>query len=239
MSTITRSATRTQRASDSWGEVGPLALIAGIGFILGLIFINLATGQSISPLVWYITRSAAMTTYILLWLSVLTGLSLTTKLFGIAGDAGISLAIHRLSTDLALAGVAIHVLTIAVDPTVPIGLFGALVPMVSDVRQPWSDLGILSAWGLVGIALSFPARRWIGKARWRTLHYLTFGFWALALIHGIGAGTDRATIWVMTIYIITTLSIVFMMIYRVLLAQLGPGSHPRGERRVKTADTRR
>ncbi|MEZ4522139.1 MAG: response regulator transcription factor [Thermomicrobiales bacterium] len=107
-----------------------------------------------------------------------------------------------------------HVLAIALDPTVEMGMLGALVPMTSSIRQPWTDLGIVSAYGLIGIALSFAARRWIGNDRWRTLHYLTFGFWATALIHAIGAGTDTATLWAGAIYILSTSSVVFLLTFR-------------------------
>jgi methionine sulfoxide reductase heme-binding subunit len=239
MSASSRRNVRAERVPDTWAEIAPFALIGGVGFILGLILITLMTGQSISPLVWYITRSVGMTTYILLWLSVATGLSLTTKLFGPVSDAGTALQLHRLATDLALAGVAIHVLTVAIDPTVPIGMVGTLLPMVSNVRQPWSDFGVLSAWGLILIALSFPARRWIGKDRWRALHYLTFGFWLLALVHGVGTGTDTRTLWAGGIYVISAASVVFLTVYRVLQARVGTGSQRTGTKRVTALDTSR
>jgi predicted ferric reductase len=205
-------------ARNIWDYAGALAL-TGAALMIGIIVLSFAaTGISISPVIWYLARAAGMTTYVLLWLSVVTGLGLTTRLLGFIGDQGIVLQAHRLATDLALAGTALHVLAIAVDPTVPIGMLGALVPFVSSVRQPWTDLGILAAYGMAGITLSFAARRWIGRESWRMLHYLTFGFWLLALTHAAGAGTDSSRLWAASMYAGSAASVVFLLTFRILHA---------------------
>ena len=215
MSTSTANIARG-KPLEIWNVVGALAVLGGAAILAVLAMIATLTGLSISPVIWYIARASGLTTYLLLWLAVVTGLGLTTRQLGIVGDPGIIMQLHRLATDLAIAGIAIHVLSIAFDPTVEIGMLGVLVPMVSPVRQPWADLGILAAYGLIGIALSFTARRWIGKEGWRALHYLTFGFWAMALAHGIGAGTDTTTIWAVALYILTATSVIFLLTYRIL-----------------------
>lgn len=213
---ISTASGASARSFEIWDGTGALAVLGSAALLTGIVLIAGLTGLSISPVIWYIARAAGLTTYILLWLSVVTGLGLTTRLLGFIGDPGIILQLHRLTTDLAIAGTVIHLLSIALDPTVEIGMLGVLVPMVSPVRQPWADLGILAAYGLIGISLSFAARRWIGKERWRALHYLTFGFWAMALAHGIGAGTDTATIWGVALYILTSTTVIFLVTYRIL-----------------------
>ena len=201
---------------EIWDGVGAITILGGAGLLTGMVMIATLTGLSISPVIWYIARAAGLTTYLLLWLSVVTGLGLTTRMLGFIGNPGAIMQLHRLATDLAIAGTVIHLLSVALDPTVQIGMLGVLVPFVSPVRQPWADLGILAAYGLIGISLTFAARRWIGKERWRALHYLTFGFWALALAHGIGAGTDTTTIWAGALYILTSSTVIFLLTYRVL-----------------------
>ncbi len=226
------------RDHDPWDSAGAFALIGGVGLIVTIVLFTAASGLSVSPVIWYIARAAGMTTYLLLWLSVVTGLGLTTRLLGFVGDPGIIMQLHRLATDLAIAGVVLHVLAVAVDPTVQIGMLGALVPMVSSVRQPWTDLGILAAYGLIGIVLSFSARRWIGKERWRALHYLTFGFWALALAHAVGAGTDSGTLWAGAIYVLSASSVVFLLTYRLLLSRVTATGEGRPARnRLESVDS--
>ena len=36
----------------------------------------------------------------------------------------------------------------------------------------------------------------LGFRAWRGLHWLAYGCWPVALIHGLGTGTDRRTLWV-------------------------------------------
>jgi sulfoxide reductase heme-binding subunit YedZ len=63
---------------------------------------------------------------------------------------------------------------------------------------------------------SFAARRVIGYRAWRAMHWLSFPAWAMALAHGIGAGTDSASWGVQALYAVTAAVVVFMAIYRVL-----------------------
>lgn len=213
------TSTRTKPAagsSDLWEDAGALILLLSVGMLSGLVLIVALAGVSISPAIWYLARSAGMTSYLLLWLSVMTGLGLTTRLLGFIGDAGIVMQLHRLATDLAISATAIHLLAVALDPTVEIGMLGSLIPFMSDVRQPWTDVGILTAYGLVCVSLSFAARRWIGKDRWHALHYLTFALWATTLAHAIGGGTDSDTLWAALIYVASATTVVFLLTYHVL-----------------------
>jgi sulfoxide reductase heme-binding subunit YedZ len=237
MSTSTAKPDTTKKSWDPWESAGAIALVGGAGLLLALVLAATTTGLSVSPAIWYIARAAGMTTYLLLWLSVITGLGLTTRLLGFLGDQGIVMQLHRMAADLSIAGVAIHLLAVAVDPTVRIGMLGALVPMTSAVRQPWTDLGIVAAYGLVGITVSFAARRWIGKDRWRALHYLTFGFWALALLHAIGAGTDSGTLWAGAIYTLTATSVVFLLAYRIFQSRAPAPAPRRAARRLDAAES--
>ncbi len=233
------STSRTRRVSgkpaDIWDSAGALVALGGAAVLTGMVLIAALTGLSISPAIWYVARSSGLTTYLLLWLSVVTGIGLTARVFGSLGDPGIILQLHRFATDLAIAGTVLHILSVAFDPTVEIGMLGALVPFVSPVRQPWADLGIVTAYGLIGISLSFALRTWIGNKHWRALHYLTFGFWVTALAHGIGAGTDTGTVWAAAMYLLTATSVVLLLSYRILRRdQRAPAGRPASRPLIET-----
>ena len=147
-----------------------------------------ATGASLSPLTWYLARASGFTLYLLLWLSVVSGLGMTTRLLPSPGGPGGMWALHRITSDLSIILLVLHLVSLALDPSVALGILGVLVPFVSDVRQPWTDLGIVAGYGMIAVSASFSVRHLIGWRAWRWLHVGSLPLWLIALAHGIGPG---------------------------------------------------
>jgi sulfoxide reductase heme-binding subunit YedZ len=141
---------------------------------------------------------------------------MTTRLLPSPGGQGGMWALHRITTELAFILLALHLLSLAFDPTVALGILGVLVPFVSDVRQPWTDLGMIAGYGTLIIAASFSVRHLIGWRTWRVLHISSLPLWLIALLHGIGAGSDSGEIWAGAVYAITAGSVAFLVLYRLL-----------------------
>jgi hypothetical protein len=197
--------------------------------IAGLAVGAALTGASLSPLTWYLARASGFTLYLLLWFTVVSGLGMTTKLAVPSGRAGESWIIHRFTTELSFIALAMHLLSLALDPSVALGVLGVLVPFTSDVRQPWTDLGIVAAWGMIALTLSYGVRHYTGKHGWRILHYAAFPLWVIALLHGIGAGSDSRQFWAIGVYLLTSASVIFLSTYRLLrIGRRGAGAtqHP-------------
>jgi sulfoxide reductase heme-binding subunit YedZ len=201
-------------------ETGDLAGPAGIAMvaagILGFVAGSVLVGSSLSPLTWFLARASGFSLYLLFWLSVVSGLGLTTRLLGRNGGRALVWLGHRFTTELAFVFLALHVLALAFDPTAQLGAAGVLLPFQSDLRQPWTDIGILTAWGLIGITLSFSARRFIGQRGWRLLHYGAFPLWIMGLVHGLGSGSDTIQPWAIAIYLGTTVVVLALSLYRLL-----------------------
>ena len=220
----------TQLHSESENiPLAPVGLIVVSAAMLGLLAGTAAIGTSLSPLTWYLARASGLTLYALLWLSVVSGLAMTTKLPRMLAGGGKTWLTHQVTSDLAVVMLGLHMLSLALDPTVPLGILGVLVPFASDVRQPWTDLGILAAWGLLAIIGSLAIRGLLGRRGWAILHRLTFPLWAIALAHGIGAGSDSHAIWAAAFYGLTTAAVVYLATYRLLRLRMrgqGPVAMP-------------
>lgn len=218
---------RQRRASSGliW-SIGTMIVAAGFA---GMLAATVVTGAAWSPLTWYLARASGFSLYLLLWLSVVSGLGMTTKVLGWFGRNGENWHVHRLATEVGFVALVVHMLALALDSTVPLGVVGVLVPFTSQVRQPWTDLGIVTAWGMLGVTLSYGMQRWIGRRGWRALHYLTFPLWFGGLVHGVGSGSDSGSLWGMALYLATTAVVLFLLFYRLLRAgQRGrhPVTHP-------------
>ena len=153
------------------------------------------------PTFWILARASGVTAYVLLTCAVLAGLAVKSRPFGRAVRAASATDTHNFLSLLALAAVGVHGLTLALDSTVKIGPAALLVPGAASYRPLWTGIGVVAAELAVLIVLSFRVRRMIGAKAWRRLHWLTYGVFAAATAHAIGAGTDIGRRWASGLYV--------------------------------------
>ena len=106
-------------------------------------------------------------------------------------------ALHEALSLATLAAIAIHGTALLGDAYLHPGPLDIAIPFTGAYRPFWTGLGIVSAWGLAALGVSYYARRRIGAARWRGLHRFIPIFWALGIVHTLGAGTDAAQPWML------------------------------------------
>lgn len=196
-----------------------VSLLAGSGLlVVSLIAAAVILGRSVSPVTWYIARASGIMLYLILWLSVMAGLGLTTSLLDRWGGRGVVFSLHAFTTDLSYGFLALHLLSLAADPTVHFGARDLLVPFATAWREPWIGLGVIAGQVTVLVGVSFALKPVIGQRAWRALHWLTFPLYALALLHGLGAGSDTRAPWMGTLYLLTGAAVVLFSCYRLLRA---------------------
>jgi predicted ferric reductase len=183
-------------------------------------------GRSASPVTWYVARASGLMLYLMLWVSTLTGLGLTTALLDRWGGRGIVFSVHTFITQLAYGFLALHLLSLVADPTVDFGPKQLLVPFATTWREPWTGLGVIAGWLTIVIGASFAIKRVIGQRAWRALHVLTFPLYGMALLHGLGAGTDSRTPWAGAVYLVTGSVVVLFSCYRLLRRGSRAGTTP-------------
>jgi predicted ferric reductase len=151
-------------------------------------------------MIWYMARAGGIVAYLLLTFTVCIGM-------GLAGRARVPgfprfavNELHRFAGILTGTFIAIHVGSILLDGYVHFTVPQVLVPFASSYRNVAVALGIVAAELLVALAVTNRLRRVLPRRIWRGAHYLNFAVWALATVHGITAGTDNATTWMLAIY---------------------------------------
>ncbi|MBL8096506.1 MAG: ferric reductase-like transmembrane domain-containing protein [Anaerolineales bacterium] len=167
---------------------------------------------------WYLSRASAVVAYVLLWMSIILGLTLTNKMARIWPGGPVVFDLHQHTSLLGLAAALFHGLILMGDRYIAYSLTTVLTPFASvDYRPFWVGLGQIGFYLLALVGLSFYARKWMGPRLWRVVHYLSFGVFALALLHGIMAGTDTAAPAVAFMYWASGGSVVFLTLQRVLV----------------------
>ena len=103
--------------------------------------------------------------------------------------------VHEALSLATLAAVALHGLALLADGWLHPSLVNIAVPFTISYRPFWTGLGIIGAYGLAALALSYYDRARIGVARRRMLHRFIAVFWLLGVVHSLGAGTDAGEAW--------------------------------------------
>jgi len=152
------------------------------------------SGGAPSPL-WFATRGAG--TISLLLLTAVTVL-------GITGAVGwrtplwprfVTATLHRNLSLLAVALLVVHIATAVVDPFAHLGWRDAVVPVGGSYRPVWLGLGVLAVELLLAVAITSMLRAQLGHRAWRLVHWLSYLCWPLALVHGLGTGSDAREPW--------------------------------------------
>jgi hypothetical protein len=163
---------------------------------------------------WYLSRAAGFNAYLLLFVSVALGIAMGTRLTDRVARRNIVFDLHRFTTLLALAFTVFHVYVLLGDGYFGFDVWQLSLPFRLPYRTLPTAIGVLALYTMVLVTLSFYVRRFIGYRAWRTLHYLTFGLFAAAALHGITAGSDTTQRWAQLIYLCTGGAVLALVAYR-------------------------
>lgn len=170
--------------------------------------------SSPSPL-WYTTRGAGMVLLILLTAVVVLGV-LTTRRWGTAGmPRFVTNDLHRSLALLTIVFLLLHIATAIFDSFAGLGLKDALIPFASSYRPLWLGLGVLSAELFIALVVTSLARNSLGYRGWRLTHWLAYISWPLALVHGLGTGSDTKAGWALLINVVCILAVLIALAWRI------------------------
>jgi len=177
-----------------------------------------------SPL-WFATRGAGTAT--LLLLTAVVTLGIVT-----AGSAArsrvwprfVSAGLHRNLSLFAIAFLLAHIVAAVADPYARLGWKDATIPFVSSYRPLWLGLGVIAGELVLALVITSALRPWLGFRAWRTVHWLAYASWPIAVFHSLGTGTDAPAPWSLALVAVCTLMVLAAFAWRVA---------PTGERAVR------
>ena len=154
-----------------------------------------------SQVLWYTTRGAGAVSLVLLSAVVILGLLARLRFESRGWPRFLSAAVHGDLALMTLVFLVLHIVTAVVDPFTHLGL-AALVPFGSYYRTLWLGLGAIAFELLIAIVATSLVRRHIGARAWRAIHWLAYASWPVAVLHGIGSGTDSTALWMVVIDVV-------------------------------------
>jgi sulfoxide reductase heme-binding subunit YedZ len=172
--------------------------------------VGATTGQAM----WYLSRGTGVVTLLLLTLSIVLGIMDVRRLRSERWPRFVLDALHRNVSLLVLAVLAVHVLTSVVDGFAPISLLDSVIPFISRYRPIWLGLGALALDLLVAVAITSMVRQRLGQRTWRAIHWLAYACFPVAVVHGLGTGTDTPGTWNLLITAACVLAVVIAASWR-------------------------
>jgi predicted ferric reductase len=172
--------------------------------------------EEIDHTFWFVTRASGVVAYLLLTASVALGLVLTGDLMPRRVQRFRVYDIHRFVALVTLGLTLLHVFVVLPDRYFSFSLIELLVPFASPYRPAWMAIGVFALWLMLIVVGAFYLRPLVSYRLWRLLHYATFAVFALALLHGAGAGTDAGAAWSRAMYTLSGLLVFNLGVYRAL-----------------------
>lgn len=171
------------------------------------------SGPSIA---WYLTRATGAVAMLLLTASVALGILDVGRYSSQRWPRFVLDALHRNVSLLAVVFLTLHIVTTVLDTFAHISIVAAFIPFTSSYRPFWLGLGALACDLLLALVITSLLRRRLGFSAWRATHWLAYACWPIALLHGLGTGSDVKSAWMLLLSVACVLVVTAAVLTRLL-----------------------
>ena len=175
-----------------------------------------------SEVLWFTTRAAGVVSLLLFTAVVVMGQLARLRVDSPGWPRFLTVDLHRNLALLSLVFLVIHIVTAVVDPFTSLGVAPVVLPFGSSYRRFWLGLGTVAFELTVALIISSLLRRQFGLRAWRAIHWLSYAAWPIAVLHGLGTGTDAFSRWLLAITIVCIAAVLGATVWRVRAAPLDP-----------------
>lgn len=153
-------------------------------------------------LLWITSRAAGTTAMVLASASVGVGLAMGGKLFKRLRGPD-RLYIHQTLSLATMFALAVHAVALLGDTYLRPTVLDVTVPFAFSYKTLPTSIGIVSAWAIVILGLSYYLRSKLGYRRWKAIHRFTALAWIGGLVHTFSEGTDAGQLWFIALILLT------------------------------------
>ena len=135
---------------------------------------------------WELTRASAFVAFGCYTISVAWGITIAARAF--RAPVKPEFDYHRFVSGAGFVALVVHIATVLISHA-----NGTHWEALFLVRaRPAAVAGVTAFWLSLLLPVSFrlKGRKLMTTGTWRALHYLGYAVWGLALLHGLGAGSD-------------------------------------------------
>jgi methionine sulfoxide reductase heme-binding subunit len=169
-----------------------------------------------SKAVWYLTRGTGIVALLLLTTAVVLGILNAVRWSPRAQPRFVLQMVHRNVSLLAVAFISVHIFTAVIDSFAPIRWIDAVVPFTSAYRPVWLGLGAVAFDLVIAVVVTSLLRAQLGHPVWRIVHWTGYALWPIALVHGLGIGSDATQPWMFPVIGASVAAVLAAVAWRVI-----------------------
>ena len=165
---------------------------------------------------WYVTRSAGLIAYLILWFSVFWGLAVSSKVLDRLLHRSFTFDFHEFISLLAVGFTLVHIGVLMVDQYLPYSVAQILIPFISPYRPVWVGIGVLAFYVTLLVTVTYYLRSKIGMKAFRAIHVFSLLAYLGVTVHSFFSGSDSSLPSVQAMYAVTFFGTVILMAYWLL-----------------------
>ncbi len=170
---------------------------------------------SSSKTLWYFTRGTGLVSLVLLTASIALGVLELVRFASPRWPRFVVAALHKNLSLLATAFICAHIVTAVADSYAPIRIVDVFVPFIGSYRPVWLGLGAVAFDLLLALIVTSLLRERLGYRLWRAIHWSAYAAWPVALLHGLGTGSDTRVRWAVLVNVVCLAAVVSAVLLRV------------------------
>jgi sulfoxide reductase heme-binding subunit YedZ len=144
---------------------------------------------------WFLNRGTGYVLLAMLTLTLVLGVLASSRQLPSWWPRFVGNELHRRVALLSLSFLVVHIAAAVLDSFVDISIFDSVLPFQSPYRPIWLGLGTVALDLFIAVLITTGLRSRMTEMAWRSVHVLTYPAWALAVLHGLGTGTDTQHAW--------------------------------------------
>ena len=148
---------------------------------------------------WYATRASGLMALVLFTLTMVLGITTTTRARARNWPGFAQQEMHRRISMIAVVFLGIHVVTSVLDTYVNISWAAVVIPFTSSYGTFWVGVGAIALDLMIAVFVTSLLRARMRPGTWRAVHWLAYLSWPVALAHTFGMGTDAREGWVIVL----------------------------------------
>ena len=170
---------------------------------------------SSTPL-WYATRATGVVSLTLLTVSLVLGILVSVRFVTERWPRFATIGVHRNVSLLTVIFLGVHILTAIADPYAPVGWLSFVIPFASAYRPLWLGLGTVAFDLLIALIVTSLLRTRMQYRVWKAVHWAAYACWPLAVVHGLGTGTDPKSPMILALVVLCVAAVLGAGVWRLL-----------------------